>query len=86
LEGLVLFVILWCYSRQPRRRMEVSAVFLVGYGLFRSAIEFVREPDTQIGYLLGGWLTMGQVLSAPMIIAGLLLFFLARRNKRETSI
>ncbi len=70
LEGLVLFAILWWYARRPRRRGAVSGLFLLGYGLFRFAIEFVRMPDTQLGYLAFGWLTMGQLLSLPMILFG----------------
>ena len=62
LEGIVLFVILWLYSRKTRPTMAVSALFLSGYGLFRSLVEFVREPDQHIGYLAGGWLTMGAVI------------------------
>ncbi|HWQ95660.1 MAG TPA: prolipoprotein diacylglyceryl transferase family protein, partial [Gammaproteobacteria bacterium] len=54
-----------------RPTMAVSALFLIFYGLFRFAVEFVRMPDAQLGYLAFGWLTMGQVLSVPMILAGL---------------
>ena len=71
LEGVVLFLILWTLSRVPRARGLVSGVFLAGYGVFRCSIEFVREPDQHIGYLAGGWLTMGHVLSVPMIVGGL---------------
>ncbi len=70
LEGLVLFVALWLFSRSPRSRMAVSGVFLLGYGLFRFAVEFVRVPDVQLGYLALGWMTMGQILSVPMVFAG----------------
>lgn len=70
LEGLVLFIILWLYSQKKRPVMAVSAVFLIGYGLFRFLVEFIRTPDVHIGYLAWGWLTMGQVLSIPMIIIG----------------
>jgi phosphatidylglycerol---prolipoprotein diacylglyceryl transferase len=80
LEGLALFVIVWVYSRHPRPTMAVSGVFLTGYGIFRFAIEFIRVPDEQIGYLAFHWLTMGQVLSTPMIIAGLILVWLAYRR------
>ncbi len=73
LEGLVLFLILWLYARKPRPTMAVSGLFLLCYGLFRFAVEFVREPDQQLGYLAFGWLTMGQVLSAPMIVGGVAL-------------
>jgi phosphatidylglycerol:prolipoprotein diacylglycerol transferase len=79
LEGLALFVIVWIYSRHPRPTMAVSGVFLTGYGIFRFAVEFIRVPDGHIGYLAFDWLTMGQVLSAPMIIAGVILVWLAYR-------
>jgi phosphatidylglycerol:prolipoprotein diacylglycerol transferase len=71
LEGLVLFVVLNVLRAKRPPRAVVSATFLIGYGLARFAVEFIREPDAPIGYLAWGWLTMGQVLSAPMIIAGL---------------
>lgn len=70
LEGLLLFVVLWWFSSRPRPPMAVFGLFLLLYGLVRSAVEFVREPEAHIGYLLGGWLTVGQVLSAPMILFG----------------
>ncbi|MEM7278213.1 MAG: prolipoprotein diacylglyceryl transferase [Pseudomonadota bacterium] len=79
-EGLVLFVILWLFSSRPRPTMAVSGLFLVGYGVFRGAIEFVRLPDADIGYLAFGWLTMGQVLCLPMIIIGLYLLTRAYRR------
>ncbi|MCP4041833.1 MAG: prolipoprotein diacylglyceryl transferase, partial [Gammaproteobacteria bacterium] len=62
LEGLVLFVILWWFSRRPRPVMAVSGMFLIWYGIFRFAVEFVRVPDAHLGYLAFGWLTMGQIL------------------------
>jgi phosphatidylglycerol:prolipoprotein diacylglycerol transferase len=70
LEGVVLFSVLWLYSAKPRPRPAVSGMFLVLYGSFRFLVEFIREPDAHIGYLAFGWLTMGQVLSLPMILAG----------------
>jgi phosphatidylglycerol:prolipoprotein diacylglycerol transferase len=79
LEGLVLFMILWFYSRRPRPLRAVSGLFLLGYGLFRFGVEFVRQPDAHIGYLAYGWLTEGQVLSAPMILFGLYLLIAAHR-------
>ncbi len=85
LEGLLLFVILWFFSRRPRPRMAVSGVFLFGYGVFRFFIEFFRVPDPQLGYLAFGWLTMGQVLSTPLILAGLILLALAYRQGRASS-
>ena len=82
LEGLVLFVILWLYSARPRPTMAVSGLFLALYGLFRSAVELVRVPDAHIGYLAFGWVTMGHVLSLPMILAGAVLMALAYRGSR----
>ncbi len=75
-EGIVLFIILWLYSRKPRPRMAVSGLFLLFYGIFRFLVEFVREPDAQLGYLCWGWVTMGQLLTIPMIIIGII--FLVR--------
>ncbi len=83
LEGLALFVIVWVYSRHPRPIMAVSGVFLTGYGVFRFLVEFVRVPDEHIGYLAFDWVTMGQVLSTPMIIAGVILVWLAYRFARN---
>ena len=77
LEGFVLFAILWWYSSKPRPYMAVSGLFLLLYGSFRFAIEFVRVPDSHLGYLAADWITMGQVLSAPMILAGALMLYLA---------
>jgi phosphatidylglycerol:prolipoprotein diacylglycerol transferase len=80
LEGLVLFLILWVWSSRPRPLMSVSALFLLGYGLFRFAVEFIRLPDAHIGYLAFGWLTMGQALSLPMVVAGLIMLMVALRG------
>ena len=79
-EGLILFVILWTYSRRPRPPFAVTALFLLCYGLFRFGLEFFRVPDPQLGYLAFGWLTMGQLLSFPMILIGLLVLI----NKTHT--
>jgi phosphatidylglycerol---prolipoprotein diacylglyceryl transferase len=81
LEGLVLFAVLWLYTSKPRPRLAPSGLFLVMYGAARSIVEFVRIPDEQIGYLAGGWLTMGMVLSLPMILIGvaLIVWAYARR-------
>ncbi len=84
LEGLVLFVILWWFTSTPRPRWAPSGLFLVCYGMFRFLIEFVRVPDANRGYLLFGWVTMGQILSTPMILAGLALLVVAYR-RREPS-
>ncbi|MDI3263299.1 MAG: prolipoprotein diacylglyceryl transferase [Fulvimonas sp.] len=79
LEGVVMFTVLWCVSLKPRPRYRVSGLFALLYGVFRFAVEFVRLPDPQLGYLAFGWLTMGQVLSLPMILVGLVLLALSRR-------
>ncbi len=79
LEGLALFALLWWFSATPRRRGEVSALFLIGYGVFRFIAEFAREPDAHLGLLAFGF-TMGQWLSAPMIAAGVALFWWSRRQ------
>ena len=81
LEGVALFVILWLYTRKPRPTASVSGLFLVGYGVFRFLVEFVREPDPQLGYLAWNWLTMGQVLSLPMILAGIGLMVWAYKSE-----
>jgi phosphatidylglycerol:prolipoprotein diacylglycerol transferase len=77
LEGAVLFAVLWWFSRKPRPRYAVSGLFALLYGVFRFAVEFVREPDVQLGYLAFGWVTMGQVLSLPLIGIGVVLLALA---------
>jgi phosphatidylglycerol:prolipoprotein diacylglycerol transferase len=84
LEGLLLFVILWVFTARPRPRLAPSGLFLVCYGVFRFIVEFVRVPDENRGYLLFDWVTMGQILSTPMIVAGLVLLAIAyRRNQRS---
>jgi len=84
MEGLLLFIILFWYSRKPRPTMAVSGLFLVGYGVFRSLAEFFRVPDAHLGHLAFGWLTMGQILSVPMIVFGLVLMVLAYRKAANT--
>lgn len=79
LEGVVLFLILWAYSRKPRPVGSISAMFLIFYGLFRFLVEFTREPDPQLGFVWGPF-TMGQMLSAPMILIGIALLIYARRT------
>ncbi|MDP2827687.1 MAG: prolipoprotein diacylglyceryl transferase [Sulfuricellaceae bacterium] len=76
LEGLVLFFLLWLYSRKPRPLGAVSALFLVGYGTFRFLVEFSREPDDFLGLLALGF-SMGQWLSIPMVLAGSAMLFWA---------
>ena len=79
LEGIVLFGMVWWFSRRPRPRYAVSGVFALVYGAGRFLVEFVRLPDEQIGYLAFDWLTMGQVLSLPLVALGLVLLFLSRK-------
>jgi phosphatidylglycerol:prolipoprotein diacylglycerol transferase len=78
-EGLLLFALLWWYSSRPRPAGAVAGVFLIGYGLARFLAEFAREPDAFLGLLSGG-LSMGQLLSLPMMIAGALLWRRARAS------
>ena len=80
LEGLLLFTILWLYSREPRKVGAVSGLFLVCYGTFRFLVEFVREPDVGLGFIIANWVTMGQLLSTPLIIAGIAIWVAANRN------
>jgi phosphatidylglycerol:prolipoprotein diacylglycerol transferase len=83
LEGFVLFAILWIYSSKPRPYLAVSGLFLLLYGVFRFFVEFYRVPDAHLNYLALGWVTMGQILSLPMILVGALILYLAYRNKQE---
>jgi len=80
LEGVVLFVILWWFSSKPRSRYAVSGLFALGYGSFRFAVEFLRQPDAHLGFLAFGWLTMGMLLSLPLVLGGIALLALSRRN------
>ena len=79
LEGLVLFSILWIFSRKQRPIGAISALFLIGYGSFRFLVEFTRQPDDFLGLLQLG-LSMGQWLSLPMILLGVWMWFKARKN------
>lgn len=85
LEGVVLFILLWWFSRKPRPMMAVSGLFLIGYGTFRFLVEFVRTPDIQLGFIAFDWLTMGQLLSLPMLIAGIILMSLAYWPRQPSS-
>ena len=77
MEGVLLFVLLWFYSRKPRGLGQVSGLFLVGYGVFRFTAEYFREPDSFLG-LLALNMSMGQWLCVPMVVAGLLLWWRGR--------
>ncbi len=82
-EGVLLFALLWFYSRKPRPAGAVSGLFGIGYGLVRFSSEFFRQPDPQLGFVALGWMSMGQLLSLPMILAGAGLMFWACRTARE---
>ena len=81
-EGLVLFIILWWFSKIPRPVRATTGLFLFFYGIFRFLVEFVRMPDQYIGYIAFNWLTMGQLLTAPMIILGIILLVMAYRVEK----
>lgn len=84
LEGIILFLILWIFSSRPQPKGAVSGLFLLIYGLFRLIVEFFREPDAQIGYVLR-WFTEGQLLSLPMILLGAILLVWAYTRNQPCS-
>lgn len=77
LEGVILFTVLWIFSNKPKPRMATSGLFLLLYGVFRMILEFFRQPDVPLGFIAFGWLTMGQLLSIPMVILGIWLLWQA---------
>lgn len=83
LEGLGLFVVLWLLSRRKRGDGLIIGTLVGGYGVFRIFVEFFREPDVQLGYLFGG-ITMGQLLTLPMVFVGGWLVWRAIRSERAT--
>ena len=81
LEGLVLFAVVWWFTSKPRPRLAPTGLFLFVYGCARFIVEWVRLPDANIGYLVGDWLTMGMLLTTPMIFIGAgLMIYAYRRN------
>lgn len=84
LEGIVLFCVLQILSRRKPVLPQGTfmGVFVMGYGIVRFLVEFVRVPDAQLGYLLGGIITMGQLLSLPLVVAGAVLIVYAQRKAR----
>lgn len=80
LEGVVLFLVLWVVSRKARRTGLISGLFLIGYGMTRIIVEFFRQPDAHLQFVAFDWVTMGQVLSLPMIFAGLIIIAWSRRQ------
>lgn len=80
-EGVLMFAVLWWLSSTPRARYVVSGWFAILYGIGRFLLEFVRVPDEHIGYLAFGWLTMGQVLSVPLVLVGVVLVVVGSRRQ-----
>ncbi|HEY5644649.1 MAG TPA: prolipoprotein diacylglyceryl transferase, partial [Pseudomonadales bacterium] len=83
-EGLVLFALVWWVSSRPRPAGVVSGVFLAGYGMLRFFTEFFRQPDSHLGFIALDWLTMGQLLSLPMFIVGILFIYSARSRQAQS--
>jgi len=83
MEGLILFLVLflvWKFSAIKERTGTLAGIFLTGYGLARIIAETFRQPDSFLGFLVGDWLTMGQVLSLPLVAAGLTIIWLRNRT------
>ena len=81
LEGVLLFAVLWFYSSRPRPLGAVTGLFGAGYGTCRIIAEFFREPDAHIGFIAFDWLTMGQILSLPMVVIGVAMMVWAYRTQ-----
>ncbi|MDP3562093.1 MAG: prolipoprotein diacylglyceryl transferase [Legionellaceae bacterium] len=77
LEGVLLFILIWWYANKPRPKGAISAVFMMSYAACRFVVEFFREPDSQLGFVMLNWLTMGQLLSTLMFLAGVCLYLYA---------
>ncbi|MHA1541117.1 MAG: prolipoprotein diacylglyceryl transferase [Alphaproteobacteria bacterium] len=87
LEGIILFAIMkFCFSKEKIRERfgTLTGMFLTGYGVFRFIVEFVRLPDAHLGYFAGSWLTMGHILSLPMILGGIFLMIFLKKNLNST--
>jgi phosphatidylglycerol:prolipoprotein diacylglycerol transferase len=82
LEGLVLFVLLWWFSRVSRPVGAVTGLFVAAYAVFRIIVEFFRQPDQHLGYVAFGWMTQGQVLSLPMLALGLFIMWRAYQGNK----
>ena len=85
LEGLILFAVLWVFAKKPRPVGAVAGLFMLLYGVFRFVAELVREPDRHLGFIAFDWLTMGQLLTVPMIITGAIIMWLAYGGKFGTA-
>jgi phosphatidylglycerol:prolipoprotein diacylglycerol transferase len=84
LEGPLLLMLLWMAARRRPREGRIADLFLILYGAFRFGVEFTREPDPQIGFIAFGWLTMGQLLSAILCVAGVVAWRARGRPDAET--
>ena len=85
LEGVVLFAILYMVTRKPRSLGLASGTFLIGYGVFRSFVEFFREPDAHLG-LYFSFISKGQILSIPMILIGMLIIYFGYVSQKKSAI
>ena len=83
-EGVVLFGFVWWFAARPRPPAMLSGAFLAGYGALRFVTEQFREPDGHLGFIAFDWLTMGQLLSLPMVIVGILIVAWAKRSAAKT--
>ena len=83
LEGLVLFCILYWFTRKPRPRFATGGLFLIAYGIFRFMVEFVREPDAHLQDLAFDWMTRGQMLTIPMVVGGIVIMVWAYKNHTQ---
>ena len=86
LEGVVLFIILNLFIRKPRPTGSVSGLFLIGYGLFRIIVEFFRQPDAQFTGEWVQYISMGQILSIPMVLAGIIMMVWAYRHRPQQQV
>lgn len=83
-EGIILMIILWIYASKPRKVGQVSGVFMIGYGCIRFIIEYFREPDSFLSTLpVKTGLSMGQWLCVPMILSGILIYYIATKKSIE---
>ena len=80
MEGVVLFAVMWLYASVRRPHMAISGLFLLSYGIIRCFTEIFRQPDSHIGFLMLERLTMGQLLSLPMALIGLMILIISYRN------
>lgn len=83
-EGFILFAILWAFSARRQPLGSVSGLFLLSYGLIRFVLEFWRQPDPQLGFVAWGWMTMGQILSIPMIVMGVIMLWMSQSKAQDS--